>query len=114
MDFDLYIKQKESTKQTIRMEKNDKMISSERYTSYDRLARNYHHPSYRDSFVNHYDELFRFNLAFHELNHPAPPKRSKLMSINPPETLQSTKLTRTMSASIYLIIFSQSIKLLSK
>ena len=78
------------------LEKGDHMITTERVATYDRMARNLHHPSYRHDFTTHYDDLFRANLKFYDLNYPAPPpeiRTRKLKQLDP--------LTGTMSTTMY-------------
>lgn len=78
-----------------RLERGDHMITTERVATYDKMARNLHHPSYRNDFTKHYDDLFRLNLKFHDLNYPAPPpeiRTRKYKTIDPMTGTMSTTL----------------------
>ena len=78
------------------LEKGDHMITTERVATYDRMARNLHHPHYRNDFSKHYDDLFRANLKFYDLNYPAPPPE-----IRTRKHKQLDPLTGTMSTTMY-------------
>ena len=78
------------------VEKGDHMITTERVATYNRMARNLHHPRYREDFTKHYDDLFRANLKFYDLNYPAPPPE-----IRTRKNKQLDPLTGTMSTTMY-------------
>lgn len=61
----------------------DNLYHTDRAALYDQMARNLHHPRYREGFVSHYNDLARMNRKMHDLNwpcpHPKPKKSSKDM-----------------------------------
>lgn len=57
----------------------DNLYNTDRAALYDQMARNLHHPRYREGFVSHYNDLTRLNRKMHDLNWPRPhpkPKKS--------------------------------------
>ncbi|KAH0792438.1 hypothetical protein GPJ56_003615 [Histomonas meleagridis] len=52
--------------------KFDSIISTERVTEYDKMARNLNPAPYRNDMIKHYDELARLNRKHHDLNYPLP------------------------------------------
>lgn len=65
-----------TTRKPGKLERGDFFISTERMETYDKYARNLHHPRYRADFNSHYNDLFRANMKFHDLNYPAPPRET--------------------------------------
>ena len=84
------------------LEKGDHMITTERVATYDAMSRNMHHPSYRNDFTKHYDDLFRLNLSVHDLNYPAPPPEIRTRKIKKLDPLTGTMST-TMMSSKYMV-----------
>jgi hypothetical protein len=84
------------------LEKGDHYITTERNATYDKMARNLHHPDYREDFKQHYNELFRINMKLHDLNYPAPPpeiRTGKLKEVNP---LTGTLSTTMVNSKAYM------------
>lgn len=80
------------------LEKGDHMITTERVATYNKMARNLHHPHYREDFTRHYDDLFRLNLKLHDLNYPAPPPEVRTRKIKKYDPMTGTMSTTMLSS----------------
>lgn len=71
-------------------------ITSRAVATYDRMARNLHHPSYHEPAEYHYYELHTLNRTLHDLNYPNPnPKPPKQKAASQTMTGTITTTTRT-------------------
>ena len=67
------------TSMELSQDRYDNLYSTDRAALYDTMARNLHHPEYRQDFVGHYNDLTRLNRKMHDLNYPCPRPRPKKM-----------------------------------